>query len=141
MALVSALLLHFPYFQTPWQPQTVLSFFYPLILCVLGLRYLPSNGNSFWNIISLIGKASYHIFLIQIIFFGAGFSITSIIASSGLQGVYNTYILGIIALASNITITLLLGLLFYYIEPKLIKKVELQSLKLNKVIYRIIPKI
>lgn len=135
--LVSAFSWYFPYFQTPWQPQTVLSFFYPLILCVFGLKYLPSAGNSFWNIISLIGRASYHIFLIQIIFF----AVTSLIASSGLNSVYNTYMLGIIALAGNIGITLILGLSFCYIEPKLTKKFNIESFKLNKVLYKLIPKI
>lgn len=139
--LVSAFSWYFPYFQTPWQPQTILSFFYPLILCVFGLKYLPSAGNSFWNIISLIGKASYHIFLLQIIFFGAGFSVTSLIANSGMNSVYNTYMLGIIALAGNISITLILGLSFYYIEPKLTKKFNIESFKLNKLLYKIIPKI
>jgi len=138
---LSAFSFYFPYIQGAWQPQIILSFFYPLFLCALGIRYLPSAKKGIWGIISVIGKASYHIFLLQIIFFGAGFSVTSLIANSGMNSVYNIYMLGIIALAGNISITLILGVSFYYIGPKLTKKFNVESFKLNKVLYKIIPKI
>ena len=113
MVGVSIFSWKFPYFQNPWQPQTVLSFFYPLILCAVGIKYLPSFTNRIWSSFRLIGKASYHIFLIQMLFF-----------VSGLQLIY--YNLGLhhtggimLALAGNIIILIVLGLLFYYTEPKI----------------------
>ncbi len=118
---VSVFSWNFMYFQKAWQPQTVLSFFYPLILCAIGIKYLPSIPNIFWNILGVIGKASYHIFLVQILFFGAGFSIISIIMHYSLQKIYNIYALGFLALIGNIIIIVALGLMFFFIESKLIK--------------------
>ncbi len=44
---VSIFLWEFPYFQSPWQPQTILSFFYPLVLCAIGIRFLPSSSSNY----------------------------------------------------------------------------------------------
>lgn len=116
---VSIFSWNFPYFQNPWQPQTVLSFFYPLIMCAIGIKYLPSNPNRIWNGLRLIGKASYHIFLIQIIFFVSGFQLQLLFLNIGLQNVFNANSLIILATIGNIIILMVLGLLFYYIEPKI----------------------
>ena len=110
---VSIFLLEFPYFQSPWQPQTILSFFYPLILCAIGIRYLPSSSNHIWNGFRLIGKASYHIFLIQILFFVSGLQL--IFYNMGLY--HNSAL--IVSVIGNILILIALGLLFYYVEPKI----------------------
>ncbi|MCZ3367496.1 MULTISPECIES: acyltransferase family protein [Methanobacterium] len=118
MVGVSALSWSFPYFPSSWQPQTVFSFFYPLILCVIGIKYLPSTSKGhIMNILSLIGKASYHIFLIQIVFFGAGLSLTVVLSNYSLYN--DTFYYGVFALIGNITIVLIIGLLFFFIESKI----------------------
>ena len=104
----------FPYFQSSWQPQTILSFFYPLIICAIGIRYLPSVPNNIWNCIGLIGKASYHIFLIQILFFVSGLQL--IFYDLSLQNTFNSVTLLVVTV--NITILIILGLLFYYMDLK-----------------------
>lgn len=63
-------LVHPPLFFPNWPTQNIFSVFYPLILVIIGIKYLPgtvSNGVS--STIALIGKASYHIFLFQIVYF------------------------------------------------------------------------
>lgn len=55
-----------PLFPPVWTSSKILLCFYPVLLCVLALRYLPKGEN---NIISYLGRASYHIFLLQIFIF------------------------------------------------------------------------
>lgn len=110
---VSIFLWEFPYFQSSWQPQTILSFFYPLILCAIGIRYLPSSSNRILNGFRLIGKASYHIFLIQILFFVSGLQL--IFYNIGL---YHNIAM-VVSAIGNILILTALGMLFYYTEPKI----------------------
>lgn len=112
---VSIFSLKFPYFQSTWQPQTVLSFFYPLILCALGIKYLPSISNPFWNCFRVVGKASYHIFLVQMLFFVSGLQL--IIFDLNLQNTFNIKIL--VVSTVNVLILIGLGLLFYYMDSKI----------------------
>ncbi|MGB9979489.1 acyltransferase family protein [Methanobacterium sp.] len=112
---VSIFSLKFPYFQSSWQPQTVLSFFYPLVLCALGIKYLPSVPNRIWNSFKLVGRASYHIFLIQMLFFVSGLQL--IIFDLSLQNTPNTKIL--VVSTVNVLILIGLGLLFYYVDSKI----------------------
>lgn len=116
---VSVFSWNFPYFQTPWQPQVILSFFYPLILCAIGITCLPSIPNHIWNGLSLIGKASYHIFLIQIIFFVSGLQLQSLLLNLSLQNIFSHYTFIALTVIGNIIILIILGLIFYYIEPKI----------------------
>ncbi|MHB8840446.1 MAG: acyltransferase family protein [Candidatus Aquicultor sp.] len=55
------------YFLPFWGTQNILSFFYPVLLTMIGLRFLPRS-----NLLEKLGRASYHIFLVQIVYFGAG---------------------------------------------------------------------
>ena len=57
--------LYFPH----WIYQNVFSSFYALALVMLGLRFLPRQKIAWLNPLSFIGKASFHIFLTQIIYF------------------------------------------------------------------------
>lgn len=122
MITVSVFNWNLTYFQPAWQPQTVLSFFYPLVICLVGLRYLPSSAGKISSLMGFIGKASYHIFLVQILFFGAGISMAPIIGKLGLQHIYNLYLLGIMALIGNILILVMLGSLFFILENKIRKR-------------------
>lgn len=113
--LVSGFGWYFPYFQDPWQPQVILSFFYPLFICAIGLRYFPNTGSKIINLIAMVGKASYHIFLVQILFFGAGFSLIAIVLKTNLNVYMST---GIMALMGNILIVVIIGIIFYKLELK-----------------------
>ncbi|SEK94046.1 Surface polysaccharide O-acyltransferase, integral membrane enzyme [Carnobacterium iners] len=57
-------------FDTAWRGQNPLTFFYPLFLFHLGLTYLPKLR---WNILyeglACLGKQSYHIFIVQMVYF------------------------------------------------------------------------
>ena len=107
---------NFAYFQPSWQPQNVISFFYPLIICLIFLRYLPSVSGKISSLIGFIGEASYHIFAVQILVFGAGLSMAPLMGKLGLQHSYNLYLLGVIALIGNIIIAVALGSLIFILE-------------------------
>ena len=55
-----------------WRPwgQTSLSVFYTVALVALGLRYLPTATPSA-RLLAVLGRASYHIFLVQILWYSA----------------------------------------------------------------------
>lgn len=53
--------LFFPSSNTPY----MLSFFYPALLVLAGIKYLPKSG---FRTLALIGRMSYHIYLVQMIF-------------------------------------------------------------------------
>ncbi|OGY16985.1 MAG: hypothetical protein A2784_04065 [Candidatus Chisholmbacteria bacterium RIFCSPHIGHO2_01_FULL_48_12] len=57
--------LYFP----SWTTQNVFSSFYAGLLVMLGLRWLPRRPITRLKPLSFIGQASFHIFLIQIIYF------------------------------------------------------------------------
>ena len=60
----------FPYFLQYMGVENIISFFYPLTLVLLGIKFFPSNeNNKLVKLIAKIGRASYHIFLIQILYF------------------------------------------------------------------------
>ncbi|WP_034551119.1 acyltransferase family protein [Carnobacterium funditum] len=64
-------------FDTSWRGQNPLTFFYPLLLFHLGLTYLPKLR---WNIIyeglARLGTQSYHIFIVQMVYFWIIYSYT-----------------------------------------------------------------
>lgn len=87
--------------------------FYPLILCLICLKYLPSESDSkTLNFFGLIGRASYHIFLIQIVYFGSGMALIVENLSPQISIILTTYIL-------NVIILIALGLLFFTAESKI----------------------
>jgi hypothetical protein len=60
-----------PFFFPEWYTQNVLSFFYPTLLILLGIKYLPKMSTTrFISALRTAGKTSYEIFLIQIAYFG-----------------------------------------------------------------------
>lgn len=70
LSLIYISAVHYFGFRLPVQPdwlsQNAPSFFWPLLLTFMGLFYLPKTASSLYIIIiSEVGKASYHIFLVQ----------------------------------------------------------------------------
>lgn len=113
----------FLFLSSNWGSQNILSFFYPLVLFAIGFKVLPSNiKNKIINFTALIGKASYHIFLFQILFFASGITIATFLGKIGLDFV-NIYILGLIAIFGNLAICICLGILFFFGETYLSKTI------------------
>ncbi|MCA9765503.1 MAG: acyltransferase family protein [Carnobacterium sp.] len=57
-------------FDTAWKGQDPLTFFYPLFLFYLGLTYLPKlRWNRLYEGLARLGKQSYHIFIVQMVYF------------------------------------------------------------------------
>lgn len=101
-------------FPSRWRSQTALSFFYPLVLVVLTIKYYPNVlKGKIAKFVALLGKASYHIFLVQILYFGAEISFTD-----KWESVSAAMLFG---LAVNLTVCILAGLLFYFAEKKIRK--------------------
>ena len=98
-------------FSEAWGFQNVISFFYPLLLIVIMLKIFPEKtDNIVLNSLATIGKASYHIFLIQILFFGFSLSFVRFVNYDDLC------IMGPIAILANVIFTIILGFVFYYFE-------------------------
>ena len=57
----------FPY---TWQPQNVLGFGYTALLVMAGMRWLPSVERGAWTVFGELGRASYHVYLGQMLWFG-----------------------------------------------------------------------
>lgn len=105
----------FPLFSDKWGFQNVISFFYPLILVIIVLNiraFKFENDRIFFKIFILIGQASYHIFLIQMIFFSFNLSFVNLFLN---LNIFNNFLMQIlIGTLTNIIITITLGILFYY---------------------------
>ena len=63
-----------PFFRPEWETQNLLSFFYPAFIIAIILLIHPLIGglSNIGRKLNVIGKASYHIFLVQMIYFGVG---------------------------------------------------------------------
>ena len=57
----------FPY---TWQPQNVVGFGYTALLVMAGMRWLPEAERGAWAVFAELGRASYHVFLAQMLWFG-----------------------------------------------------------------------
>jgi len=94
--------------------QNVLTFSYALLLVVLFLNYpwRDYTKNRTFSYLSLIGKASYHIYLVQMLYFG----IIPITLFSRYVTTQNVYFVGPVVVFADILITVIAGLLFYYVQ-------------------------
>jgi hypothetical protein len=111
----------FPLFRPEWGIQNLLLTPYTFVLTslllnlglILSLRNISKGVKFACAAISKISKASYHIFLVQILFFGFGFSFTNILVP------YGALIAQSVGALGNIACTVLLGILFYLFQQKL----------------------
>lgn len=70
LLLSSVLNFKFLYFLPNWINQNLFTFFYPTLIVLMGIKFLPKcNDNVIIKIFTIISKSSYHIFLVQIVFF------------------------------------------------------------------------
>ena len=81
--------------------------FYSLSVVMVGIRYLPKDINNifflFWK---NIGRSSYHIFLVQILYFG---SVLHLLSKLGLQLNGHNWVTNIII---NLSICFFMGIMF-----------------------------
>lgn len=102
------------FFNEGWRTQNILSFFYPAILIMAALNYLPNKLDyKLAEISSKIGKASYHIYLIQMIYFAL---VPANSFAQKLSETYNFYIVGAGLITFNLIVCVSFGLLFYKIN-------------------------
>lgn len=92
--------------------QNMFSFVYDGLIIILGLILLPNiTKNKIINFMGLIGKASYHIFLIQILFFN--FSL--FISCFGGQLLINKLVI----ISCDIIFCIIIGIIFYISEKQI----------------------
>jgi fucose 4-O-acetylase-like acetyltransferase len=101
-----------------FESQNMFASFYEILLFMIGLKYIPVYKTMLFKIFALFGKSSFHIFLVQIFYFGIidlGIIPLSVRYSSisGLLSVHN-----IILITINLLICIIVGCLFYNIENK-----------------------
>jgi peptidoglycan/LPS O-acetylase OafA/YrhL len=88
---------YIPVIFSRWTHSSLPTVFWAFGLVVLGFNYLEiKNVIYISKVFSMIGKASYHIFLVQMAYF--------------------TFGLGALGLVSNILICIITGIMFYYFE-------------------------
>ncbi len=92
--------------QPDWSPQNALAFLWPLMVVLLGLKMLPRQATGILKLIAELGKASYHIFLVQMVYY-----------------YYMDYLFDDMHICIYISINLLIclsaGYIFYLFENKL----------------------
>ncbi|MBX0334675.1 acyltransferase [Pontibacter sp. HSC-14F20] len=94
-----------PCIRTEWQAQLFLTFPYAALLIFLGMLAFPQQSDhAAPRSMAIIGKASYHIFLVQVLYFGL------------IQNDSN--------ISLNLAVCLLTGLLFYWLESQLSKRLS-----------------
>jgi len=127
LAALSAVLLviyngaSFSFFQPEWRTQNLFTFFYPALLVILIFNlYSPVSKTIFHTILELTGRASYHIFLIQMLYFGylySGFDIHT-------NGIMSPYVYWPILIISTLVVNIMLGIVLYKIEGVLREKLN-----------------
>ncbi|AKD04677.1 acyltransferase [Pontibacter korlensis] len=110
LAVVAAFCMYFLVYQglelksllrPEWQSQQLLTFGYAAFIVWLTIKLLPSFSNFIpLRLLAELGKASYHIFLIQVVYFG--------LADQDLP------------LLLNLSVPIVLGYLFFKYEPTLL---------------------
>lgn len=106
-----------PYVIQVWKWQHVFTFFYTGTIVYFFIKFLPQAFNR--QSILIIGQASFHIFLLQILFFGLNGTKQTFNSIKSI-GVNNIYILYGFSLFSVLLITIGGGLLWYLAERKFI---------------------
>ena len=103
-----------PFFRPEWETQNLLSFFYPAFIVAIILLIYPfyRRLSNVGRKLNVIGKASYHIFLVQLIYFGVG--LNGIFLFTGISST----LMGMVYVTANLVSTFSLGLIFYYIDKR-----------------------
>jgi peptidoglycan/LPS O-acetylase OafA/YrhL len=95
-----------------WLPQQAPAYFYTALLFLLGLNFLSNKNGFIFKLIAELGKASWHIFLFQMLYF-------SIIGANKWDSIYMVLI--------NLIICVIFGCIFYLIENTIYIKIDLHK--------------
>jgi peptidoglycan/LPS O-acetylase OafA/YrhL len=113
-----------PPVQPNWSSQNVYAYFWPYAIAIFGFAKLKNTANSlFANIMQTIGKASYHIFLAQMVYFWAFKPYPTL---KGLY-VFPPTKLAFISIILCVTS----GVIFYYLEKFVLDKISIISEKIT----------
>jgi peptidoglycan/LPS O-acetylase OafA/YrhL len=76
-----------PWFLPNWKTQNLIASFYPAALVMLGARFLPAwPGGRVARVMAQAGRASYHIYLFNVLFLAAGASMVPPLLGLGATG-------------------------------------------------------
>lgn len=96
-----------------WKPVALPTLFYALFFILIIMRYFRKTEQNFLEkVVIIIGRASYHICLFQMAYFG--------VLKLRLSTTWYSYII-------HILICLIVGVIFYYIESKLTRVVSVRK--------------
>ena len=115
----------FPLFRAEWGTQNILSFFYPTLMVILLFNlysYVPRI--EFRKILEMAGRASYHIFLVQMLYFGFVFSCLDTAVKT-----LPLHIAWPIVIVTSLGINITLGIIFYWTEGELREKLGKKYLR------------
>lgn len=88
--------------QSSWESQNIFSFFYPALLFLILMKYLPRKANSkIIEKLTIIGQSSFSIYLVQKVYFW-----------------YTKQIVGVstnLVLVKNLCVCILFGVVFHYV--------------------------
>ena len=96
--------------QVDWRSQNTLAFFYPFALFLLVIERMRFREGLFSRLTVLVGKSSYHIYLIQMLYFWTGLPIRIGLVQDSLKGA-----------VFSVVICVLLGILFYKLDNRILK--------------------
>lgn len=108
-----------PLGQPAWGSQNVFSFIWPLVLVIIALDMLPKIRNIL--LLQEIGKASYHIFLVQVIYFWSLGRLWSVYATAPFHAKAIIYPS---AFFINILTCAILGYIFYLSENTIRQRIK-----------------
>lgn len=95
-----------------WHSQHAPGFFWPLFIIIFFEQLKLSPNNKMINALSIFGKASYHIFLVQLFYFWKPISEET----PNLPTIFDSLV--------NVVVCVVLGLIFFELEQKFWKKIK-----------------
>lgn len=99
-----------------WSSLPVSLYIFPIVYCMLNFNLILVSPGKIGNIIAFIGRKSYYIFAIQMLYFSSPFS-GYLRASIGMLG----------AVFINCLLCLFFGILYYYLLFPLQKRIKINK--------------
>lgn len=111
-----------PIIFSKWMRTSMPTVFWAFGLTTLGMTYLEKKNQSwFTNTVNLVGKSSYHIFLVQMVCFKFGLKYFSRLLHTNI----------LFQCILNIFFCCVFGIIFYYFESSLKKRIKVKKGKYN----------
>jgi peptidoglycan/LPS O-acetylase OafA/YrhL len=118
-----------PWFLPNWKAQNLLAVFYPAVLVMLGMRLLPSEpGNRIARLLAQAGRASYHVFLFQILFFASGATLVKVLVDPGHPGGLAAQVPLLAAgVAANMAVCVTAGWILWMAERRMTSRLRVRA--------------